>query len=121
MDTTPAAALTTLTVESRLQRLERTNARWRAVALAGLAGIMGLLIGGMGQPQQRAAAKPDESLFGYQYVSVGDTIYRIDKFGDMSYITVGGVGTGGVRSSNGYFNWGRVRIDRERSLSDRPQ
>jgi hypothetical protein len=118
MDTTTTQCATT---ESRLHRLERTNARWRAGALAGLAGVLGLLIGGMGQPQQRAAAKPDESASGYQYVSVGDTIYRIDKFGDMSYITVGGVGTGGVRSSNGYFNWGRVRIDRERSLSDRPQ
>jgi hypothetical protein len=109
---------TTATVESRLHRLEKTNARWRAGAIAGLAGSLGLLIGGMGQPQR--AVPGDQSHRGFQYVSVGDTIYRIDKFGDISYITVGGVGTGGVRSSNGYFNWGRVRIDEERTMSDRP-
>jgi hypothetical protein len=118
MDTTHAAALTTTTAESRLHRLEKSNARWRAGALAGLAGVIGLLIGGMGQPQRPAVQ--DQSHLGYQYVSVGDTIYRIDKFGEMSYISVGGTGTTGVRSSNGYFTWGRVRFDKERAMSDRP-
>lgn len=109
---------TTHTVESRLLRLEKTNARWRALAIAGLAGALGLLVGGMGQPQRNVPG--DESAFGYQYVSVGDTIYRIDKFGAMSYITVGGAGSGAVRSANGYLSWGRVRFDRERPLPDRP-
>lgn len=118
MDTTTTTAQATTTVESRLHRLEITNARWRAGALAGLAGVLGLLIGGMGQPQRPAAQ--DQSHQGYQYVSVGDTIYRIDKFGEMSYITVGGTGSTGVRSSNGYFTWGRVRLDKERAMSDRP-
>lgn len=109
---------TTATVELRLQRLEKTNARWRALAIAGLAGALGLLIGGMGQPQRTVPG--DESAFGFQYVSVGDTIYRIDKFGAMSYITVSGTGSSGVRSSNGFLTWGRVRLDRERPLPDRP-
>jgi hypothetical protein len=111
MDTNP-------TVESRLLRLEKSNARWRALAIAGLTGAMGLLVGGMVQPQRVAAN--DETAFGYHYVSVGDTIYRIDKFGAMSYLTVGGAGSGGVRSANGYLAWGRVRIDRDRPLPDRP-
>lgn len=101
---------TTPSVESRLHRLEKTNARWRAGAIAGLAGSIGLLIGGMGQPQQTGEQRP------YGYVAIGDTIYSIDQRGNIGYINLGGA----PRTAEGYFSWGRVKIDRARELIDRP-
>lgn len=112
MDTTPNS------VEVRLRHLEKSNARWRLAAAAGMAGVIGLLVGGMGQVSRVGQA--DQSQSGYQYVSVGDMIYRIDKFGEISYLSLGGTAGSGVRSSRGYFNWGTVRIDQDRALSDRP-
>ncbi|MCC5822176.1 MAG: hypothetical protein LAT64_14075 [Phycisphaerales bacterium] len=109
MDTTPH------TVEDRLQRLEKSNARWRGLIIALLAGSLGVILGGMAQPRERPDVL-DQSHMGYQYVSVGDLIYRIDKFGEISYLNVGD----GLRTANGYYGWGRLKVDPQRRLQDRP-
>lgn len=93
----------------RLARLQTSAARWRTLAIALAAGGVGLLAGGMAQPH---IAGPTE----YDYVSTGDTIYRIDKHGQMEYINV----TSGLRTSRGYIAWGKVDIDASRNLDNRP-
>jgi hypothetical protein len=93
----------------RLARLQTSANRWRTLAVALAAGGIGLLAGGMAQPRP---AGPTE----YEYVSTGDTIYRIDKFGQMEYINV----TSGLRTSQGYIAWGKVDIDASRNLDNRP-
>lgn len=95
-------------IDRRLSRLERSNARWRAAAIAALAGGIGLLIGGAGQP--RAGQ-------GYQYMATDDTIYRVTQDGRFEYIKF----ENGFRSPDGYFNWGQVRIDNNRRYTTKPQ
>ncbi len=102
-------------LDTRLRSLERANARWRGAAVALLAGGVGLLVGGMAQPRN-APPPQDQTQEGYQYVAVGESIYRIDKYGRISYLNV----VGGLRSADGYYSWGRFKIDPERSLLDRP-
>jgi hypothetical protein len=100
-----------------LLRLERSNGRWRGAAVALLAGAVGLVAGGMGQPRHPAVPDArDESAMGYQYVTIGESIYRIDKFGQISYLNVGG----GFRTAEGYVGWGRVRVDHSRQALDKP-
>ena len=106
-DNTP---IHTETAHARLRRLERSNTRWRMLAVALGAGGIGLVAGGMAQPRELQA---DD----YRYVATDDTIYRIDPQGRFEYIKF----ENGVRSTLGYFDWGRVRIDPERRYSPRPQ
>lgn len=92
---------------ARLNRLERSNARWR-LGLVGLcAGLCGAMIGGMGQPRAME----------YDYVATDDTIYRIDEQGRFSYIKF----ENGWKSAEGYFNWGEVRVDPNRRYENKPQ
>ncbi|MFK7885123.1 MAG: hypothetical protein AB8F26_13180 [Phycisphaerales bacterium] len=100
----PAAAVNS---EARLIKLERSNARWRAAALAGLAGAIGLVVGGMGQPNSRTD---------YDYVATNDSIFRIDGAGNIETIKI----DNGRRSPDGYYDWGQVRIDRSRPNPPRP-
>lgn len=98
-------------VVSRLERLERSNARWRAAMLALVAALGGLAVGGMGgQPGATGVTG------GYEYVATDNTIYRIDGVGRIDYIRL----EDGVKSAEGYFGWGPVRIDPARSYSPKP-
>lgn len=101
--------------EDRLYRLEKSNARWRGVTIALLAGALGVILGGLAQPQSAPDAR-DQTPMGYQYVSVNDSIYRIDRYGQISYLNVGD----GLRSAEGYYGWGRLKVDPQRRLQDRP-
>ena len=109
MNTNPTQPAPSDPIESRLRRLERTNARWRAAAIAGLAGAIGVLIGGMGN---QPLAPSD-----YQYMTTDDTIYRMDRAGNFEYIKF----ENGRRSANGYFTWGPVQIDKAYKNLPRPQ
>lgn len=94
---------------ARLGRLERSNSRWRLLAVALVAGGVGLVAGGLAQPESES--EPE-----YGYASVGETIYRIDQKGDISYINV----SSGFRTAEGYVAWGKIRLDRSRTLKDKP-
>tara|TARA_R110000782_G_scaffold45706_10_gene101372 strand:- start:21220 stop:21564 length:345 start_codon:yes stop_codon:yes gene_type:complete len=96
-------------LSARVARLERSNSRWKLAAVALFAGGVGLVAGGLAQPDA-----VDEPEFGY--ASVGETIYRIDQKGDIEYINV----NTGFRSAEGYVSWGKVRLDRSRTLKDKP-
>ena len=106
-----APSATTRTHEdlsARLARLERSNGRWRMAAVALAACGVGLAAGGLAQPDLE---EPE-----YGYAAVGETIYRIDQKGDIEYINV----NTGFRSAEGYVSWGKVRLDRSRTLKDKP-
>lgn len=96
------------TIEHRLARLERSNARWRGLAIAGVAGVVGILIGGAGHSRDS-----DD----FEYVATDNTIYRVDERGRFEYIRF----EDGFRSPEGYFNWGEIRIDGSRRYSTKPQ
>jgi hypothetical protein len=89
-------------------RPDRSQAGWKLAAIGFGAGLAGLLVGGM-------STQP--SAHDYSYVATGDTIYRIDRAGRIEYLRV----ENGVRSADGYFGWGEVRIDPARRYSPKPQ
>ncbi len=113
MNTTPPPAPShPARTQARLDRLERSNTRWKTLAIAGLAGAGGLLAGGMNrQPAQQSAFD------NYRYVATDDTIYRIDRSGRFEYIKF----ENGQRTPQGYFNWGPTRIDTRYTYPSRPQ
>ena len=94
----PGEALPRLTERSFTSREE--NATTLAEAKAHIAETAELL----------DSIDPDE------LVATEDTIYRISPNGAISYLKI----DGGRRSANGYFGWGRVRIDGTYKLPDRP-
>ncbi|MEM9373664.1 MAG: hypothetical protein AAGA55_08460 [Planctomycetota bacterium] len=101
-------------LSERIGRLERSNNRWRMLAACGIAATAGLLIGGLGsQPGGSRTLSPGD----YTYMSTDDTIYRMDPSGRFEYIKF----ENGRRSTNGYFDWGPVRVDAGYSNPSRPQ
>jgi len=100
--------------ETRLRRLERTNARWRTLAIAGITGGAGLLIGGMASASAQTAPLGPKD---YTYIATDDTIYRMDPQGRFEYIKF----DNGRRSANGFFGWGPVQIDPSYKNPPRPQ
>lgn len=97
---------------TRLDRLERSNARWKALAIAGIAGAIGLIVGGMANQPSRQPAFDN-----YRYIATDDTIYRIDRNGVFEYIKF----ENGQRTPEGYFNWGQTKIDTRYTYPTRPQ
>ncbi len=100
------------TINDRLMALERSSARWRLAAIASIALLGGILIGGMGN--QSAAADP-KAVVGF--AGTAERIFRLHQDGTMTYLRI----PKGERSAAGYFNWGDINIDESRKSRALPQ
>lgn len=99
-------------IQTRLDRLERSTTRWKTLAVAGIAAGIGLIAGGMNRQPSRVPTFDN-----YRYVATDDTIYRIDRTGVFEYIKF----ENGQRTPEGYFNWGQTKVDNRYTYPTRPQ
>ncbi|MCA9302667.1 MAG: hypothetical protein KC996_00945 [Phycisphaerales bacterium] len=101
---------TTNTTEDRLVSLERSNHRWRLVAVGLGTLLAGFLIGGMGQPSTQFDGGEVVGVAG-----TGDEIYRVHRDGSVTYLKI----KNGNRTAEGLWDWGRVLIDHSYQNKDK--
>ena len=111
--------MTTETIESRLARLERSNARLRVGIAAVVALGTGLALGGFqlrtNQPERSRPSLTEDPVT--HYFSSDERVYRVRESGMMEYIRLE---DNPPRSADGVFGWGTIRIDPDRNLLDYP-
>ncbi len=93
---------------TQLAQLQRTNARLRTALVGAVALGVGLMLGGFAQ-------QDDDGI--EAYVATDGTIYRLYESGAIQYLRVE---NDPPRSSDGIYTWGNIRMDRSRTLRDRP-
>lgn len=109
--------------EDRLLELTRSNARWRLLAVSSVALVVGVVIGGMGNSQpaqsgQHGVADPAmDPTAVVDRVGMADRIVQFHADGNMTYLKM----PDGERTGNGYYNWGKVKIDPRYTSRTLPQ
>lgn len=100
--------------DDRYAQLARTSARWRLLAVSSITLIMGVAIGGMSRQPDTSSVDPKAVV---SYVGTGDRIFRVHQDGSMTYLKL----PGGERTGEGYFTWGKVKIDPRYKSTTMPQ
>jgi hypothetical protein len=112
--------------QSIVLELQRSASRWRLAAVTSTALLVGIGIGGMNSSNSLASntqlnnaqpATPSDPKAVVDYAATAERIFRFHADGSMTYLRI----PRGERTSNGYFNWGDVRIDESRKSQDLPQ
>ncbi len=98
--------------ETRLIALERSAGRWRLAAIASIALMGGVLIGGMGAQPNTTDPK---AVVGF--AGTAERVFRLHQDGSMTYLRI----PKGERTANGYFSWGDINIDESRKSRALPQ
>lgn len=96
---------------ARIGRLEKSNARLRAGLVGGLMLVVGIGLGGLGGLTQ------DEDDRVVSYTATDDTIYRVHESGRIEYLRVE---DNPPHTTEGVFDWGKVKVDERYELQDRP-
>lgn len=105
------------TQNDRFAQLSKSNARWRLLAVSSITLMVGVVIGGMGAAQPDPKSSPSDPAAVVDYVGLSDRIVRVHADGSMTYLKF----PDSERTGFGYYDWGRVKIDKNFTSRTLPQ